>query len=135
MPKSDQELKQYYQAFLDNNGLIHVVFAVPAKDSQDNMRKAELIEHDILALYKTHPGKRFRMLVDLVPLGENHFIPEGAREVYFRIASNPQLEKMAVVGLNPHLKGTIQFLAQVSSGEGRIQWFEDEVKALEWLMA
>jgi hypothetical protein len=55
--KPDEELKQAYDVFADDKGIIHLVSQVVIKDPESNTRLAELIEKDVLELLNRDPQR------------------------------------------------------------------------------
>ena len=96
--KSDQEIRQAYDVFVDDEGLLNLVTLGVIRGPESNTRQAELIQQDVIAILDKDPHKEYDMIVNLLPLGKAGYASIKARKIYLQISSHRQIGRFAIAG-------------------------------------
>lgn len=133
--KQENELRNAFKAFTDEDGILTVIFLQEVKGNAAQIQLAHLVEDAVTAILKTKPREKTKTLIDLTPLG-NIFPnpPSEARDIYHRVLGfNPHIEKLAVVGSSHFLQFIVQAFIDKTGKSDVVHWFTDKEKALAWL--
>jgi len=130
---SDEELKQAYQVFLDDDGIINLILLKAVREPESSTCLARLIRNDVMTILDGDPTREFDMLVDLFPAGKGGRTSSKARKIYAEISTHAQTRKFAIVGGSALARTTAKFLIH-AAGKGRsMKWFTSKEEALAWL--
>lgn len=114
--KSDEEIKESFKLFLDENGIINLIFLKAETKPEVSVRLAELVEEALLKILKKNPKKIYNSLVDFLTLGEKiSYVSKEAREVYFRAMFHKQVRNIAMVGSNIYYKVVVNLILQLTN--------------------
>ncbi|OGY25210.1 MAG: hypothetical protein A2134_00705 [Candidatus Woykebacteria bacterium RBG_16_39_9b] len=130
---SDSELKETFKVFIDDKGIINLTFIKNQRDPEIQVRQAELVVTALSEIIKKIPNESYKMIIDLVPIGNVSYSSNKARQIYFRTISDTQFEKIAVVGTSINMKIIVTVLSQMTIKGNSIKWFGDKEEALTWL--
>jgi hypothetical protein len=131
--KSDQEIRQAYDVFVDDEGLLNLVTLGVVKEPESNTRQAELIQQDVMRILDEHPHKEYDMIVNLLPLGKAGYASSKARKIYLQISSHKQIRRFAIVGGSVFVRTMAGFFIRAAGKGEHMKWFAGEQEALEWL--
>lgn len=132
--KPDDDLKKTFSVFVDETGLLNMVFLIPEYDDVNNQRQAELVRDVCLEIFKNELGKVFDVLADTTPMPKRAYISKGARDVYRALAGHKQVGKVAIVGETDFQTVVLEFaLSLMRAFDKKITWFKDKEEALLWL--
>ena len=132
--KSDEELKQTFEVFVDKEGILEGIILKEVKGLTDNARRLELIEEVVLEIFNKNSEKKYRVFLDLLPLGiGNIYTSIEDRKIWARLASNKQIKKCAVIGSSIILKVITSFVIRLSGRSKDIKWFFSKEEAFNWL--
>ena len=132
--KPDEELKQAFEVFVDENGILRGALLRDLKDPAEDARRLELMEKAVLDILNKDPQRIYKAFLNLLPLGMGRaMVSGGTRKVWARLASQKQITKCAVVGLSTFLKTVASFIINLVGRGEDIKWFSDEEEALKWL--
>jgi hypothetical protein len=130
---SDRELQQAYEVSLDDDSTINLVSLHVVRDPESNTRLAELIEQDVERILDLDPDKRYCLMINLLPLGNDGYASSKARKAYARISSHEQIRKFAIVGGGVFSR-TLAGLIIRAAGRGQsVRWLASREEAVEWL--
>ncbi|OGY25208.1 MAG: hypothetical protein A2134_00695 [Candidatus Woykebacteria bacterium RBG_16_39_9b] len=132
---SDQELLKTFKVYFDDKEIINLVFLKIANEERNpevQARRAELIEKSLLRLTEDNPKERYKMLVDLVPVGKVTFASDKAKRIFSRLSEIP-LEKVAVVGSNLLMKIVVNVIFLMAGRIDIAKWFYNKEEAMAWL--
>ena len=130
---SDEILKSGIKVLAENNGIIYIEINKLVSDVASNIRQAELINEQLLALLAAQPAKKFPVLVNLMPLGaQANFPSPQARRIFASMMDYGQVGKIAVLVSNSLLRSIINFVSYLARKKD-LELFEDKEKALAWL--
>lgn len=132
--KSDEELKQTIEVFVDENDILRGALLKELKEPADDARRLELMEKAVLEILNKNPQKNYKAFLNILPLGKGRvLVSSGTRKVWGRLASKKQIKKCAVIGLSIFLKTVSSFIINLVGRSEDIKWFSDKEEALEWL--
>ena len=131
--KSDKELGQAYNVFIDDNGIINVVSLKVIREAESNTRLAELIQRDVWEILNQDPQKRYDMIVNLLPVGKGGYASSKAQRLYARIASHIQINRFAIVGGSIFVRTMAGFIIRAAGGDKTMKWFASGEEAIKWL--
>jgi len=132
--KSDKELKKTFEVFIDEEDIIWGTLLKEIKGLTDNARQVELIEEIVLEIFNKNPEKKYKIVLNLLPLGKGKVYTSAEnRKAWARLAFHKQIEKCAVIGLSIILKTITNFVIRLSGRNKDIKWFSSKEKAIEWL--
>jgi hypothetical protein len=131
--KSDADLKQTYEVFIDERGIVVLRFLKYIFEPDLNTRRAELIEMDALSILRGNAQKKYHVLVDLSCLKTTGYVSSKSRKIYARISSHVQIDKFAFVGGGIFIKTAAGFIIRASGKGERTKWFARKKQAIEWL--
>ncbi|OGY27197.1 MAG: hypothetical protein A2864_01615 [Candidatus Woykebacteria bacterium RIFCSPHIGHO2_01_FULL_39_12] len=132
---SDQELLKTFKVYFDDKEIINLVFLKIANEERNpevQARRAELIEKSLLRLTEDNPKERYKMLVDLVPVGKVTFASDKAKRIFSHLSEIP-LEKVAVVGSNLLMKIVVNVIFLMAGRSDIAKWFYNKEEAMAWL--
>jgi len=132
---SDQELLKTFKVYFDDKEIINLVFLKIANEERNpevQARRAELIEKSLLRLTEDNPKEKYKMLVDLVPVGKVTFASDKAKRIFSRLSEIP-LEKVAVVGSNLLMKIVVNVIFLMAGRSDIAKWFYNKEEAMAWL--
>lgn len=130
----DEELKKTFETFIDEDGIFRGTILKEVKETADNTRQIELMERAVLEIFDKDPSKKYKVILDLLPLGKGSvYTSSGDRKVWVRLARHEQIKKCAVVGYSMILRVVANFVIHVSGRSRDIKWFFDKEEALRWL--
>ena len=131
--KSDQDIRNTYKVYLEGDNIINLTFTQEQKDQENSARQSELILEDFTEILKKNHGKRYKMLVDLTPVGNASYISDRSKEIYSKSPVFKDLLKIAVVSTSFILK-VITYTISITTGKSdSVRWFESKNQALKWL--
>ena len=131
--KSDQDIRNSYKVYLEGDDIINLTFTQEQKDKEDNASQSELILEDFTEILKKNHGKRYKMLVDLTPVGNASYISDRSKEIYSKSSVFKDLLKIAVVSTSLILK-VITYTISITTGKSdSVRWFDSKNQALKWL--
>jgi hypothetical protein len=131
--KSNEELEQAYEVFVDDEGIIHLVSLKVVREPEANTRLAEWIEQDVMGILNKDPHGQYNMLVNLLPIGRGGYASSRARKIYLRISSDRQIRRFAIVGGSVFTRTMAGFIIR-AAGKGRnMKWFAGQEEAVRWL--
>jgi len=131
--KSDQDIRNSYKVYLEGDDIINLTFTQEQKDKEDNASQSELILEDFEEILKKNPGKKYKMLVDLSPVGNASYISDRSKEIYSKSPVFKDLLKIAVVSTSLILK-VITYTISITTGKSdSVRWFDSKNQALKWL--
>ena|SRR3972149_9626423 len=131
--KSDQDIRNSYKVYLEGDDIINLTFTQEQKDKEDNTSQSELILEDFEEILKKNPGKKYKMLVDLSPVGNASYISDRSKEIYSKSPVFKDLLKIAVVSTSLILK-VITYTISITTGKSdSVRWFDSKNQALKWL--
>jgi len=131
--KSDQDIRNSYKVYLEGDDIINLTFTQEQKDKEDNASQSELILEDFEEILKKNPGKKYKMLVDLSPVGNASYISDRSKEIYSKSSVFKDLLKIAVVSTSLILK-VITYTISITTGKSdSVRWFDSKNQALKWL--
>ena len=133
--KTDEELKKTFTISVnEKESIIKGALLIEVGGAEDNARQVILIEEIILKTFKQNPNKKYKILLDLLPLGKGKvYTSSENRKSWARLAFNKQIEKCAVVGESIILKAIATFVIRLSGRSDDIKWFFNKEEALKWL--
>jgi len=131
--KSDEELRDAYSVFVDDDGILNVVSLAVVRDPESNTRLAELRYQEIMTVFDEDPERTHNMLVDLLSVKKGGYNSSKARRIYLRLASHRQIRRFAIVGGSVFIRTMAGFIIR-AAGKGRnMKWFSSREEAVEWL--
>jgi len=131
--KSGQDIRNSYKVYLEGDDIINLTFTQEQKDKEDNASQSELILEDFEEILKKNPGKKYKMLVDLSPVGNASYISDRSKEIYSKSPVFKDLLKIAVVSTSLILK-VITYTISITTGKSdSVRWFDSKNQALKWL--
>ena len=131
--KSGQDIRNSYKVYLEGDDIINLTFTQEQKDKEDNTSQSELILEDFEEILKKNPGKKYKMLVDLSPVGNASYISDRSKEIYSKSSVFKDLLKIAVVSTSLILK-VITYTISITTGKSdSVRWFDSKNQALKWL--
>jgi len=131
--KSGQDIRNSYKVYLEGDDIINLTFTQEQKDKEDNTSQSELILEDFEEILKKNPGKKYKMLVDLSPVGNASYISDRSKEIYSKSPVFKDLLKIAVVSTSLILK-VITYTISITTGKSdSVRWFDSKNQALKWL--
>ena len=131
--KSGQDIRNSYKVYLEGDDIINLTFTQEQKDKEDNASQSELILEDFEEILKKNPGKKYKMLVDLSPVGNASYISDRSKEIYSKSSVFKDLLKIAVVSTSLILK-VITYTISITTGKSdSVRWFDSKNQALKWL--
>ena len=131
--KSDQELKQAYNVFVDDEGMLNLVTLEVIRGPESNTRQAELIRQDVMTILDKDPHREYDMIVNLLPLGKAGYASSRARKIYLEISSHRQIRRFAIVGGSVFVRTMAGFFIRAAGKAEHMKWYAGEQEALEWL--
>ena len=87
-------------------------------------------ESDAIAEDLQERGEPVAILVDVGELGS---FGQPEIQAWRRLMATRSFERMAIVHLNPALQVVLHFLVKMSNRKEKVEAFEDEAKAIDWL--
>lgn len=129
----DGLIRKTFTVHLEGDNLVNVVFLDASTDRAQNKRQAQLIEDAIFDILNQDPGKTYKILVDITPIGGFNYISEESKEIYMNMAKLRQFQKLAVVGKNLFLEMIVNLIMQASGKDLNFKWFTEKQEALAWL--
>lgn len=132
--QSDNELKKVFQVFIDDEGIVNLVYFKEERDPKANTRIAQLVEEDILNIFKKNPKKKFCCFINLLPVPKGGYFTNEARRIYINLGSHYQVNKVAVAGGSVFTKTAAIFILSVSGKGGTTRWFKTKKEAISWLL-
>lgn len=131
--QDDRNLRATFKVFVDDAGILNLVYFQSTEDSKNNARVAELISQEISEILDKSPQQTFNSLIDLLSLGKKGNLSSRSRKTYARLMSHKQLAKIALVGKSTFLKVAIGFIAQAVDKRSALRYFSNKKEALQWL--
>jgi len=131
--KSDQELRETYRIFVDDEGILSMLCLSEVRDAESNTRQAELRYQDVLAVLDEDPERSYNMIANLKPLGKGGHASSKAKRIYLRLASLRQIERFAIVGGSILLRTMSRFILRAAGKGGSMRLFASREEAVEWL--
>ena len=131
--KSDGELKQAYEVFLDDDGIVNLVSLEVIRDPESNTRLAELIHQDVMRILDEDPRKKYDLIVNLLPIGKGGYASSKARKTYLQISSHDQIRRFAIVGGSLFARTMAGFVIRAAGKGGTMRWLAGREEAVEWL--
>src|SRR3990172_6664447 len=130
--KSDQELLKTFSMTL-NEGIVDLTFLTEEKNPEDNTQRLQLVLESISNVFKENQDKKFKLLVDLKPIGSGSYVSNQTQELYSKSQVFRQFTKIAVVTPSILMKVFVHFVTEATGKSGFTQIFENKEDALEWL--
>ena len=130
--KPDQELLKTFSITL-NEGIVDLTFLTEEKNPEDNTQRLQLVLESISNVFKENQDKRFKLLVDLKPIGSGSYVSNQTQELYSKSQIFRQFTKIAVVTPSILMKVFVHFVTEATGKSGFTQIFENKEDALEWL--
>jgi hypothetical protein len=130
---SSEGIRQAYEVFVDDQGILNLVSLEVVRDPQSNTRLAELIQQDVTRILDEDPSAAYDMIVDLVPLGKAGYASRRARRVYLEISSHRQIRRFAIVGGSVFVRTMARFFIRAAGKGDNMKWFADREEAAKWL--
>lgn len=130
---SDTELKQAYQVFVDDEGIINLVSLQVIREPESNTHLAELIQRDVMRILDDNPNKDYTMIVNLLPVGKDGYASSKARKIYLKISSHDQMKKFAIVGGSVFARTMAGFVIRAAGKGQTMRWLAGRDEAVEWL--
>lgn len=87
-------------------------------------------ESDTIAEELQERGEPVVILIDVGELGS---FGQPEIQAWRRLMATRAFERMAIVHLNPALQVVLHFLVKMSNRKEKVEAFEDEAKAIDWL--
>jgi hypothetical protein len=131
--KTDQEIEQAYDVFVDDEGLLNLVCLGVIKEPESNTRQAQLIQQDVMTILDRDPGREYDMIVNLLPLGKAGYASSRARRTYLQISSHRQIRRFAIVGGSVFVRTMAGFFIRAAGKGEHMKWFADREDAVKWL--
>ena len=131
--KSDQEIRQAFDVFVDDEGILNLVTLGVIKEPESNTRQAELIQQDVMRILDKDPHKEYDMIVNLLPLGKAGYASSRARKIYLQISSHRQIRRFAIVGGSVFVRTMAGFFIRAAGKGEHMKWFADREDAAKWL--
>jgi len=132
--KSDEELKKTFEVFVDEEGILIGAILKEIKGEADNTRQIELIEKTVLEIFNKEPEKKYKVILDVLPLGKGSVYTSVAdRKIWTRLARQEQIKKCAIVGNSIILRVVANFVIRLSDRDKDMKWFFNKEEALKWL--
>jgi hypothetical protein len=131
--KSDQELKQAYNLFVDDAGILNLVTLGVIREPEASTRLAELIEQDVMRMLNEAPHKQYSMIVNLLPIGADGYASSRARKIYLEISSHKQMKGFAIVGGSVFVRTMAGFFIRAAGKGENMRWFAAREDAAKWL--
>ena len=131
--KSDQEIKQAFDVFVDDKGILNLVTLGVIKEPESNTRQAELIQQDVMRVLDEYPHEKYGMIVNLLPIGTRGYASSRARKIYLQISSHRQIRRFAIVGGSVFVRTMAGFFIRAAGKGEHMQWFASREDAVKWL--
>lgn len=131
---SDEELKRTFEVLVDEESILRATIFKEIKGAIDNTRQIELMEEDLLDIFNKDSSKKYKAILDLLPLGKgNIYTSSGDRKIWARLASHKQIRRCSIIGSSVFLRVVANFVIRLSGRSKDIKWFFDKEEALKWL--
>ena len=131
--KSDQETKQAFDVFVDDEGILNLVTLEVIREPKSNTRLAELIQQDVMRILDEDPHEKYGMIVNLLPIGKGGYASSRARKIYLQISSHKQIRRFAIVGGSVFVRTMAGFFIRAAGKGEHMRWFADREEAAKWL--
>lgn len=133
--KSDEELKQTFKVFIDENEIINLAVLEVERTPEDNARVVELVKDALFKIFNENPQKSYSLFVDLSPIGKisRYGFSSQTRKISAQIASHKQLKKAAFVTLSIFVRAVVGFIITAARKSKNIKSFSNKKEALGWL--
>jgi len=126
-------LKYTFEVYANKEDILIARFKQLITGPEENAKQAELVVAELISIVRQSPGKKFNVLIDLMPLKEASYISDRTREIYIQAMKDEQLRKLAVIGESSAYREVLNFLIATIKGDSKIRWFTDVKKAIGWL--
>lgn len=131
---ADRELRKTFEVFVDEENILRGTILKEIKGEADNTRQIELIEGAVLEVFNTNPEKKYKVVLDLLPLGGGSvYTSSGDRKIWARLARHEQIKKCAIIGNSIILRVVASFVIRLSGRSKDVKWFFNKNEALKWL--
>ncbi len=131
--KSDKELRKVFNISIEDKDIIYVSFLKEERDPDSSVRIAELLKSDMFTVFKQDTKRKFKIIVDLSPLGKGGFTNSSSRKKYVEVSEHKQITKIAIIGGNVLIRTTTGLIFK-AAGKGQImKWFTNKTDAFTWL--
>lgn len=133
--KSDEEIRKTFKMLIDEDGIINLSIFKMEKEAEDNSRVIELIRDDFFKIFNENPGRNFKVLVDMSPVGTINrygFAPQ-TRKIGVELMGKDQIEKGALVTSSIFIKTVIDFMVVLTKKRNYIKIFLNKEDAFAWL--
>lgn len=132
--RSDEVLQKTFRIFIDEEGILHLVFSETTHDSKENTRRSELVRDALLEIGEQHPDQTFRMILDLRAMGKSR-LSFASTKIYTQLAKRPEVRKIAILGDSRHRPRILEYVLSLSKVvRGKLLWFASESEARLWLL-
>jgi hypothetical protein len=130
---SDQGIRQAYEVFVDDQGILNLVSLEVVTEPAANTRLAEMIQQDVTRILDEDLSAAYDMIVDLVPVGDSGYASRKARRIYLDISSHRQIRRFAIVGGSVFVRTMAGFFIRAAGKGERMKWFTAREDAVAWL--
>lgn len=134
--KSDEELKQTFKLFVDEDGIINLVCFKLEKEAENNGRVMGLVRDGLFKIFDENPKKIYNLFIDLLSIGKimgAEGFSSQTRKIGVQVTANKQLNRAALTTSSIIVKTVVNFIILTAERGQKMKVFSDKAEALKWL--
>jgi hypothetical protein len=126
-------LRSVFSITVDGDFIILKMKPYKYTEEQNIIVVANIIRQ-LQKIFDRDPNKKYVFLVDFTDL-ENLFdyISKPVRAEYARLANQPQVDRIAILGANKYYEVTINFILEMVHQKEKTKFFKNRNEAVAWL--
>lgn len=108
---------------------------ISMNSTEEEKRRAEIIQDKMLKVFQKYPNQKVNVLAKIIKLSSNasNSFSMSSRKVYEKLVKNPQMGKIAIVGINSFIKMPVNFIMAASGKKDKFKFFNETQEALNWI--
>ncbi len=131
--RTDQIIKETFKIFIDENGILNVIFVSKIENLEENTRQIKFIEEDFLKIFSKNLRKNYNILLDLLPIKDTGYVSNKSIKRWIGLANHKQVSRVAIIGSSEFLKIVTNFVVHTAGKRENMKWFNNKEEALKWL--
>jgi hypothetical protein len=133
--KTEKEIRDNFKIFIGEKEIINLICFKMEENPEDNTYMIDLIRGDLFKIFDENFQKRYRILVDMLPIGKinSYGFSSQTRKIGAQIMSHKQFEKGALITPSLFVRTAVAFIIAAAGKKDFIRIFSKEEEALKWL--